>query len=133
MSRPLGAAGSAMRSLMHVRCSFGATGGSGLLSLGTARLASLDDAGGGVLDVLLGRGSNEVGWDVDHLLANGDVSASDQDASVVNRRGQLALYDEGLQTTFHELSNSQTEDVIELAFRLLEETKSDHTSDDGLT
>ena len=82
--------------------------------------------------MLLGRGSNNERWDVDHLLADGDVSSSDQDASVVNRRGELALEHEGLKASFHQLSDSESEHVIELALRLLEQTKSDHASDDGL-
>jgi hypothetical protein len=122
-------------SLTRVCCSLVVTTsstGSGLLSLHTAGLLCLDDRGSGVLDVLLGGSSNNERWDVDHLLADGDVSSSDQDASVVNRRGELALEHEGLKASFHQLRDSESEHVIELALRLLEQTKSDHASDDGL-
>ena len=60
------------------------------------------------------------------------MSASDQDAGVVDRGSELALDHEGLKTSLHELGNGKTEHVIELAFSLLEEAKSDHASDDGL-
>ena len=126
-----------MRSLLLFgRCSFvitTAVASSSPLALLAAGLASLDGAGGGVLDVLLGGGSNHEGGHVDHLLANSDVSASDEDARVMDRGSELALDDEGLETSLHELGDSQTEHVIELAFSLLEEAKSDHASDDGLT
>jgi hypothetical protein len=112
-------------SLTRVCCSLVVTTsstGSGLLSLHTAGLLCLDDRGSGVLDVLLGGSSNNERWDVDHLLADGDVSSSDQDA----------LEHEGLKASFHQLRDSESEHVIELALRLLEQTKSDHASDDGL-
>ena len=104
----------------------------GSLLLHAAHLASLDAGGGGELNVLLGRNTHHEGGDVDRLLADGDVSASDQDAGVVDRGSELALDHEGLKTSLHELGNGKTEHVIELAFSLLEEAKSDHASDDGL-
>lgn len=121
---------SRMRGRRSLVVSSGTTGSA--LSLLAAGLLGLDDRGGGVLDVLLGGGPNNERWDVDHLLADGDVSASDQDAGVVDGGSQLALEHEGLKASFHELRNRESEHVIELALRLLEETKSDHTSDDGL-
>lgn len=122
-----------MPSLVRFRCSFVLASGGGLLSLLAAWLASLDHAGGGVLDVLLRGGADHEAGLVNHLLANGDVSAADQDASVMDRGSQLALDDEGLQASLHELSDRKSQHVIELALRLLEETKSNHASDDGLT
>lgn len=86
-----------------------------------------------MLDVLLRGNSDHEGWDVDHLLANSDVSLSDEDASVVNRVGDLLLLDEGLQASLHELVNGKTQDIIELSLRFLQETKSDHTSDKSIT
>ena len=65
--------------------------------------------------MLLGRGSNNERWDVDHLLADGDVSSSDQDASVVDRRGELALEHKGLKASLHQLRDRKSEHVIELA------------------
>lgn len=124
-----------MPSLELGRCSFVTTTGASScsLSLLAAGFASLNGAGGSVMDVLLRRCPHEVGRDVDHLLANGDVSSTDQDTGVVDGGGKLALDNKGLKASFHELSNCETEDIIKLAFGLLEETKSDHTSDDGLT
>jgi len=86
-----------------------------------------------VLDVLLRGDSDHEGWDVNHLLANSDVSLSDEDASVVNRVGDLLLLDKGLKTSLHELVDGQTKDVIELSFGFLQETKSYHTSDKSIT
>jgi len=107
------------------------TGGS--LSLHAAWLASLVHGGGGEADMLLRRSSHHEGWDVDHLLANSDVSLSDKHASVMDRLGELALNDESLKTTLHELGNGESQDVIKFAFGFLEETESDHTGDEGVS
>ena len=65
--------------------------------------------------MLLGGDANHEGGDVDHLFADSDVLLSNKDASVVNRVGDFALHDEGLEATFHKLGNSKTENVIEFA------------------
>lgn len=52
---------------------------------------------------------------------------------MVDRVGELTLHHEGLQTTFHELGDGKTQDVIELAFSFFEETEADHTADKGIT
>ena len=83
--------------------------------------------------MLFGRNTNHEGWDVDHLLTDGNVLLADEDAGVMDRVGDLALHDEGLKTTLHELSDGQTQDVIEFSLRLLEETETDHAADKGLT
>ena len=72
-------------------------------------------------------------WDVDHLFANSDMSLSDEDTGVMNRLGELSLLDEGLKSSLKELGGGQTEDIIELALVVLQKTKSNHTSDEGLT
>lgn len=83
--------------------------------------------------MLLGGDSHHEGGDVDHLLADGDVSLSDQNTGVVHGLGELLLHDEGLESSLHELRDGQTEDIIEFALGVLEETKSDHASNKGLT
>ena len=45
-------------------------GSSSLLGLGSAELSSLEDRGGGELNVLLGADSHEVAGNVDELLAD---------------------------------------------------------------
>lgn len=99
----------------------------------TAELTGLDARGGGELDVLLRGDTDHEGGDVDHLLTDSDVLLSDEDASVVDGVSDLSLHDEGLESTFHELGNGKTEDVIELSLRLLEETEADHAGEEGLT
>lgn len=103
-----------------------------LSALGAAELASLEDGLGGVLDVLLGGDAHHEGGDVDHLLADGDVLLADEDAGVVDGGGELALDDEGLEAALKELSDGETEDVIELALGVLEEAELDHAADKGL-
>lgn len=99
----------------------------------TAHLAGLDARGDGELDVLLGRDTDDEGRDVDHLLADSDVLLADQDTGVVDGVSNLPLHDEGLQSALHKLGDGQTEDEIELSLRLLEETKTHHAADEGLT
>ncbi len=60
------------------------------------------------------------------------MSLTNENTGVVNGVSHLALSNEGLEATFHELVDSQTEHVIELFFGLFEETKSDHTTDKGI-
>lgn len=104
----------------------------GLLSLGAAESASLEAGSGRVLNVLLGGDTDHELGDVDHLLSDSDVLLADEDAGVVDGGGELALDDEGLESALEELSDGETEDVIELALGLLEETKSNHAADKGL-
>ena len=83
--------------------------------------------------MLFRRNTDHEGRNVHHLLTNSDVLLSDEDTSVVDRVGELTLHHEGLQTTFHELGDGKTQDVIELAFSFFEETEADHTADKGIT
>ena len=82
--------------------------------------------------MLLGGDADHELGDVNHLLSDSDVLLADEDAGVMDGGGELALDDEGLESTLKELSDGETEDVIELALRLLEETKSNHAADKGL-
>ena len=103
------------------------------LLLHAAHLTGLHDGSGRELDVLFRRNTDHEGGDVNHLLTNSDVLLSDEDTGVVHRVSELTLHHEGLETTFHELSDSQTQDVIELAFSFFEETEANHTADKGIT
>lgn len=85
------------------------------------------------MNVLLRADSNEVAGNVDELLADGDVSLSDEDTGVMDGVGELPLGNDSLETSLHHLSEGQTEDVIELSLVLLEETESNHSSDKGIT
>merc|ERR1711957_288140 len=71
--------------------------------------------------------------DSDELLADGDVSLSDEDSRHVDGFGEVSLDDEGLESSLHELVDGQTKDVIELTLVLVEESKTDHSLDEGLT
>ena len=61
------------------------------------------------------------------------MSLVDEDAGVMDGVGESALLDEGLKSTFEELGGCQTEDIIELALVVLQETESHHSADEGLT
>lgn len=79
-----------------------------------------------MLNVLLRRHSDHEGRDVNHLLADSDVSLTDKNTGVMDRGGELAFGNEGLKTSLHELGQVESKDVIELSLRLLEESKSYH-------
>ena len=83
--------------------------------------------------MLLRRDTDQVGGDVDHLLANGDLLLADEHAGVVHGVGEVALHDEGLKAALHELGKGETKNVIKLALGLLEQTHADHAADEGLT
>lgn len=106
---------------------------SSLLSLDTAGLASLEAGGSATLDVLLGADANHKGRDIDSLFADGDVPTVDEDTGVVDRVGKVALLDEGLESSLQELGCRESEHIIELALVVLQETKSHHSADEGLT
>ena len=105
---------------------------SSLSSLHAARLASLEDGGGTALDVLLRGDAHHERGDVDRLLADSDVLLEDEHAGVVDGLSEVALLNEGLETTLKELRGGQTEHIIELALVVLQQTKSNHAADQGL-
>ena len=104
-----------------------------LLSLGSAELAGFEGGGGSVLNVLLRADSDHITWDSYELLANSNVSLSDQNSSVMHGVSELSLGNESLKSSFHELGKSQTQYVIQLSFGLLQKAESDHSSDKGIT
>ena len=83
--------------------------------------------------MLLRADSHEVARNVNELLADGDVSLSDEDAGVMDGVGELSLGNDGLKTSLHHLGKGETEHVIELSLIFLEETESNHSSDKGIT
>jgi len=108
-------------------------GTTGLLSLHSSEFAGSLARSGREVDELLGGASHEERGDVDHLLADSDVSLSDEDAGLMDGSGEVSLDNEGLESAFHELVDGQTEHVIELSLVLIEETESDHALDEGIT
>ena len=106
---------------------------SGLLALHSSEFAGSLARGGGKSDELLGGSSHEERRDSDELLADGDVSLSDEDSGHVDGFGEVSLDNEGLESSLHELVDGQTKDVIELTLVLVEESKTDHSLDEGLT
>ena len=71
--------------------------------------------------------------DVDDLAAHGDVTLADEDAGVVLAFRDVSFCHESLQATLHELLNSQSQHVIELALAVLEQAQAHHTADQRLT
>jgi len=121
-----------------VYCSHGASFffalvATGLLPLGSSELAGSLARSGGEGDELFRGASDEERGDVNHLFADGDVSLSDEDTGLMYGSSEVSLDNEGLESSFHELVDGQTEHVIELALVLVEETKSDHALDEGIT
>jgi len=83
--------------------------------------------------VLLGADADHEGGNVDSLFADSDVFLEDEDASVVDGVGEVALLDERLESALQELRGGQAEHIIELALVVLQQTESDHSTDQGLT
>ena len=119
--------------LLNGRRSVVAATASSLSSLHAAGLASLEDGGGASLNVLLRGHTHHVGGNIDGLFADSDVFLEDEDAGVMNRVGEVALLDEGLQSALQELGRGQTEHIIEIALVVLQQAESHHSADQGLT
>jgi len=83
--------------------------------------------------VLLRADTNHERWNIDKLFADSDVFLEDHNAGVMDGAGEVTLLDEGLKSSLKELRSSKTEDIIEFAFVVLQETKSHHSTDEGLT
>ena len=83
--------------------------------------------------MLLGGDSDHEGWNINDLLSNGDVSLSDKDSGVMDAGSELSLGDKGLESSFHELVNGKTENVIELSLVLLQQTELDNSSNESVT
>lgn len=85
------------------------------------------------VNVLFRFQSDHEGWNVDNLLTNSNVSLSDQDSGVVDRLGQTQLVDLSLQSSFQEIFNLQSQDVIQLLLVFRQDTDSHQSSDQGVT
>ena len=83
--------------------------------------------------MLLLSDTHEERWDVHELSADGDVLLSDENASVMDGSSELSLLNLSLEAALEELGGGKSEHIIELALRVLQETKAHHTSDKGLT
>jgi len=105
-----------------------------LSSLDSTRSGTAEGRGNSEIDLLFSINSDQERGNVDELLADSDVSLSDQDSSVMDRSSfEVVSEDDGLESSFHESSGGQTEDVIELVFGFVEETKSETSSHEGFT
>lgn len=82
--------------------------------------------------MLLGVETDNEGGDIDDLLANTDVALANQDTGVVDGLGKTELVDTGLQAALQEILNLQGQDVIELHARLVEDTDTDETANQGI-
>lgn len=105
----------------------------GLLPANTTRTSTSEWRAKGEIDVLLGVETNDEGGNVNDLLANTDVTLTDQDTGVVNGLGETELVDTGLQTTLQEILNLQGQNVIELHAGFIEDTDTNETSNEGVT
>ena len=83
--------------------------------------------------MLLGADTDHEGRNVNGLSSDGDVLLEDEDASLMDGGSEVTLLDERLQSSLQVLGGGQTEDIIELALIVLQESKTDHSADEGLT
>lgn len=107
-------------------------GSLGLLSADTAGTATAEGRGEGKVDVLLGVKSDDERGHVDDLLADTDVALADEDTGVVDGLGETKLVHAGLETTLEEILNLEGQDVIQLHARLVEDTDTHQTANEGI-
>ena len=70
---------------------------------------------------------------VDDLLADTDVTLTDEDTGVVNRLGKSELEDLRLETTLQEVLDTEGKHVIELHACLIEDTDANESANKGIT
>jgi len=107
--------------------------GLGPLALHTTSTASTVGRGEGEVNVLLGVKANNVGGDINDLLADANVTLLDEDTCVVDRLGKTELEHLGLETTLQEVVNLEAENVIELLLGLVQDTDADQTADERVS
>lgn len=127
-------------------------GSSGLLPPDAAGAASTEGRGESEVDVLLGVEADDERGDVDDLLADAaktvsmlcrrspysemhipDVPLADENTGVVDGLGEAELVDAGLEAALKEVLDAESQDVIELHARLVEDTNAHETADKGVT
>jgi hypothetical protein len=84
------------------------------------------------VDVLLAVQSDHETWHVDDLLSNSNVTLPDEDTGVVDGFGETELADTGLQATFKEIFDFESEHVIKLHTGFVEHADTDETSNEGV-
>jgi len=106
-----------------------------VLFLGSAGFTTTNEGRGwGIIDLLFSVSSDHERWDVDQILADSDMSLFNQDSSVMDRSGvHVVSEDDSLKSSFHELGDGETQDIIELVFTFVEETQSETSSQEGST
>lgn len=113
--------------------SFFTTGSSSSLSSNSTWSSTTEWRGSSEVNVLFRFQSDHERWDADNLLTNSNVSLRNQDSSVVNRLGQTQLVDLGLQSSFQEIFDLQSQDVIQLLLVFGQDTNSHQSSDQSIT
>lgn len=108
-------------------------GGLGLLSADTAGTATAKWRGKGEVDVLLGVETDDERGDVDDLLADADVALANENTGVVDGLGETKLVDAGLETALQEVLDLEGKNVIELHARLVKNTDTHQTANQGVT
>lgn len=120
-------------------CLFTSTTGSSVGSIAGAgtsvvtRAASAEGGGGGESDVLLGVNTDDKRRDVDELLGDSDVAATDEDTSVVDGLGHAALENLSLETALEQVTISEGKHKIELVLLLGQDTDALETAEEGTT
>jgi hypothetical protein len=82
--------------------------------------------------VLLGVKTDNERGNVHDLLADADVTLTDEDTGVVDGLGKTELVDASLQATLQEVLDLQGKDVIELHAALVEDTDTDQTANERI-
>ena len=76
----------------------------------------------GIVDIFLWVDSDHQRGDVGEVLADSDVSLSDEHSGVVDRLRQSFTVDYGLQSAVHESVHSQAQNVIQLVLGFVQKT-----------
>lgn len=79
--------------------------------------------------MLLGVGADQERRNIHQLLANADVTLTNEDASVMDRLGQVELENLGLKASLHEDLRGELQDIIKRVLFVSEDTISLQAAD----
>jgi hypothetical protein len=99
-----------------------------LLPPNTSRASTTKWRTKGEVDMLLGIETNNKGWDIDYLFSNPNMSLTDKNAGMMNGLRKAKLVNASLQTTFQEIFDLQSQDVIKLHARFVEDANANETA-----
>merc|ERR1719391_710288 len=105
----------------------------GILPLDTTRPSTSEWRLQAEVNVLLGIQAHNEGWHIDNLLPDTDMPLFDQDTGVMDRLGKSELEHLSLKSSLQEVLDLETENVVKLHLRLIQDPNSHQPPKESIT